>query len=142
MLVFRKICKHTKWMIRWKLLEEIRKDKESEYFSEKKKVISEVGTFIWLVEDGAFHSQKVIVYSQWNWWRKFSHSFFFFLPLKHFFVFLLHNSFHATGSFLHPQKTSENQRSSDILRGYRKRSVACISFYPRNWTFFLLTKHA
>ena len=41
--------------------------------------------------------------------------------LTHFKVF---NPFHATGLFLFPLKTSENQRFSDVLRGYRKRSVA------------------
>ena len=34
------------------------------------------------------------------------------------------NSFHATGIFQCPLKTSENQMFSDIFRGYRKRSVA------------------
>ena len=31
---------------------------------------------------------------------------------------------HATGLFLYPLKTSENQRFSDVFRGYRKRPVA------------------
>ena len=34
------------------------------------------------------------------------------------------NPFHATGVFLYPLKTSENGRSSDVFRGYRKRPVA------------------
>ena len=33
------------------------------------------------------------------------------------------NPFHATGVFLYPLKTSENGRSSDVFRGYRKRPV-------------------
>ena len=33
------------------------------------------------------------------------------------------NPFHATGIFLNPLKTSENQRFSDVLSGYRKRPV-------------------
>ena len=33
------------------------------------------------------------------------------------------NPFDATGLFLYPLKTSENQRFSDLLRGYRKRPV-------------------
>ena len=32
--------------------------------------------------------------------------------------------FHATGLFIYPLKTSENQRFSDVFRGYRKRPVA------------------
>ena len=31
------------------------------------------------------------------------------------------NSFHVFGVFLYAQKTSENQRFSNIFRGYRKR---------------------
>ena len=34
------------------------------------------------------------------------------------------NPFHATGLFRYPLKTSENQRSSDVFRWYRKRLVA------------------
>ena len=34
------------------------------------------------------------------------------------------NRFHATGLFLYPLKTSENQRFSDVFRCYRKRPVA------------------
>ena len=34
------------------------------------------------------------------------------------------NPFHAAGLFLHPSKTSENQRFSDVFRGYRKKPVA------------------
>ena len=34
------------------------------------------------------------------------------------------NSFHAIGLFLFPLKTSENQRFSDVFRGYRKQRVA------------------
>ena len=33
------------------------------------------------------------------------------------------NTFHATGLFLYPLKTSENQRFSDVSREYRKRPV-------------------
>ena len=33
------------------------------------------------------------------------------------------NSFHATGLFIYPLKTSENQ-FSDVFRGYRKESAA------------------
>ena len=33
------------------------------------------------------------------------------------------NPFHATGLFRYPQKT-ENQRFSDVFRGYQKRPVA------------------
>ena len=33
------------------------------------------------------------------------------------------NPLHATGPILSPLKTSENQRFSDVFRGYRKRSV-------------------
>ena len=32
--------------------------------------------------------------------------------------------FHATGLFLYPLKTSQNQRFSDVFMGYRKRIVA------------------
>ena len=32
--------------------------------------------------------------------------------------------FHVIGLFLYPLKTSENQRFSDVFRGYRKRPVA------------------
>ena len=31
---------------------------------------------------------------------------------------------HATGLFLYPLKASENQRFSDVFKGYRKRPVA------------------
>ena len=34
------------------------------------------------------------------------------------------NSFHANGLFQYPLKTSENQRFSDVFKGYRKRPVA------------------
>ena len=34
------------------------------------------------------------------------------------------NPFHATKLFWYPLKTSENQRFSDVFRGYQKRSVA------------------
>ena len=34
------------------------------------------------------------------------------------------NPFQATGLFLYPLKTSENQRFSDVFRGHRKRPVA------------------
>ena len=34
------------------------------------------------------------------------------------------NPFHATGFFLYPLKTSENQRFSNVFRGYRKRTMA------------------
>ena len=34
------------------------------------------------------------------------------------------NPFHATDLFSYPLKTSENQRFSDVFRGYQKRSVA------------------
>ena len=33
------------------------------------------------------------------------------------------NSFNATALFLYPLKTSENNRFSDVFRGYRKRPV-------------------
>ena len=33
--------------------------------------------------------------------------------------------FYATGLFLYPLKTSENQRFSNVFRSYRKRPVAC-----------------
>ena len=33
------------------------------------------------------------------------------------------NSFHGTGLFLYPLKISENQRFSDVFKGYRKRPV-------------------
>ena len=35
---------------------------------------------------------------------------------------LLIDPFHAIGLFLHPLKTSENQRFSDVFRGYKKNS--------------------
>ena len=38
-------------------------------------------------------------------------------------VKMVFSSFHATGFFLYPLKISENQRFSDVFRGYRKRSV-------------------
>ena len=34
------------------------------------------------------------------------------------------NSFHANGLFRYPLKTSENQRFSDVFKGYQKRPVA------------------
>ena len=34
------------------------------------------------------------------------------------------NPFHAAGLFLHPSKTSESQRFSDVFRGYRNRPLA------------------
>ena len=34
------------------------------------------------------------------------------------------NPFHATGLFLYPTKTLENQVFSDVFRGYIKRPVA------------------
>ena len=34
------------------------------------------------------------------------------------------NPFYATGFFRYPLKTTENQRFSDVFRGYRKRPVA------------------
>ena len=37
--------------------------------------------------------------------------------------FLLVNTFHATGLFLHSQKKSESLWFSDAYRGYRKRPV-------------------
>ena len=37
--------------------------------------------------------------------------------------FLLVNTFHATGLFLHAQKKSESLWFSDVYRGYRKRPV-------------------
>ena len=40
-----------------------------------------------------------------------------------FFRSTFSNPFHATGLFLYPRKTSENQRFSDFFRGYRKRLV-------------------
>ena len=33
------------------------------------------------------------------------------------------NQFYATGLFLYPQKTSENQRFSDVFMDYRKKPV-------------------
>ena len=33
------------------------------------------------------------------------------------------NLFHVTGLILYPLKTSENQRFSDVIRGYRRRPV-------------------
>ena len=44
------------------------------------------------------------------------------------------NLFHATGLFLYPLKTSENQRFSDVFRAYRKRAVVwngLISFWHK-----------
>ena len=44
--------------------------------------------------------------------------------IKCYFVFALFlNLFYATGLFLYPLKTSENQRFSDVFRGYRKKPV-------------------
>ena len=39
-------------------------------------------------------------------------------------VFDYLNPFHATDLFWYPLKTSENQRFSDVFRGYQERSVA------------------
>ena len=39
-------------------------------------------------------------------------------------VYIFINRFHATGFFLYPLKTSENQRVFYVCRGYRKRPVA------------------
>ena len=36
----------------------------------------------------------------------------------------LFNPFHATGLFLYPLETSENQRFSGVFRGSRKRQMA------------------
>ena len=46
------------------------------------------------------------------------------------------NPFHATGLFLHPLKTSKNQRFSDVFRGYRKISVTRNGLKQNNhmWT--------
>ena len=45
------------------------------------------------------------------------------------FEYIQHNiqcikPFHATGLFLHPLRTSENQRSPNVFMGYRGRPVA------------------
>ena len=43
--------------------------------------------------------------------------------IRHIF-WKIFNPFHATGVFLYPLKTSENQRFSDVSSGYREKSVA------------------
>ena len=49
---------------------------------------------------------------------------------------MLFNSFHATGLFLYPLKTSENQRFSDVFRGYRKRPMALNELKERIYYYF------
>ena len=44
------------------------------------------------------------------------------------------NPFHATDLFWYPLKTSENQRFSDVFRGYQKRSVAWNGFEKIGFT--------
>ena len=39
-------------------------------------------------------------------------------------VFSQLKQFHGTGFFLYPLKTSENQKFTDVCRGYGKRPVA------------------
>ena len=48
-------------------------------------------------------------------------------------VFLLEpiKLFHATGLFLYPLKLLENQRSSDVFRGYKNRAVAWNGLMPQ-----------
>ena len=43
------------------------------------------------------------------------------------------NAFHATGLFLYPLKTSENQRFPDVFRGYREWHETGYFFYISNW---------
>ena len=59
----------------------------------------------------------VILFS-WVWIVNITHKFFHNFSNDTFI-----NLFHATGLFLYPLKTSENQRFLDIFRGYRKRPV-------------------
>ena len=51
------------------------------------------------------------------------------------------NLFLATGPFLYPLKTSENQRFSNIFRGFRKRPVICngLSISVANISRFLVS---
>ena len=56
------------------------------------------------------------------------------------------NPFHATALFPHHLKTSENQRFSDVFRGYTKRSVAKIGLFfgdnvPLPWHIQDFIKH-
>ena len=59
------------------------------------------------------------------------------------------NPFYATGLFLYPLKTSENQRFSDVFMGYRKRPVGRnglkgFSFFYidfNNFTYLLMILH-
>ena len=48
----------------------------------------------------------------------------FILYFEYVFVRRIFNTFRATGLLLHPRETSENYIFSDVLRGYRKRSMA------------------
>ena len=43
--------------------------------------------------------------------------------IDNFQTVIIINPFHATDLLLYPLKTSENQRFSDVFRGYQKRSV-------------------
>ena len=48
------------------------------------------------------------------------------------FIFMpLFNPFHASGLFLYFLKTSENQRISDVARGFRKRPMALSGLMPQ-----------
>ena len=51
----------------------------------------------------------------------------------------LFNPCHVTGLFLYTLKTSENQRFSDVFRGYRKRPVAWNRLMRRSTYFSLIS---
>ena len=78
----------------------------------------------------------------WNFFEFFGNTFFYRTPPLSVFV-ALHslltkvksqfvNLCHTTGLFLHPPKTSENQRFSDVSRRYRKK--------PMSWNGFIMLK--
>ena len=76
--------------------------------------LSKCGRYVLAFLD--FRSKWVALSSSWDW-----------MTLKivqnnysHFRI----NTFHATGLFWFPLKTSENQSFSDVFRGYRKKPVA------------------
>ena len=57
-------------------------------------------------------------------------SLFFRCPLQKNFSATLSNTFHATGLFLYPLKTSENLWFSNVFRGYTKRQAVWNWLHP------------
>ena len=71
--------------------------------------------------------QLKIVKAKIQWAESFLPALFFsfsFIVLHKYSMVLRFNPFHAAGIFLYPLRIPENQRFSDIFRGYRKRPLA------------------